>query len=54
MKIASVTYSKMAWDILETCYQGVSKVKTVKSQNLRRDFKNLKMKDNESVDTFMT
>ena len=54
MKIASVESSKMAWDILETCYQGVSKVKTVKLQNLIRDFENLKMKDNESVDTFMT
>jgi spore germination protein YaaH len=29
-------------------------VKTVKLQNLRRDFENLKMKDIESVDTFMT
>ena len=29
-------------------------MKTVKLQNLRRDFKNLKIKDNESVDTFMT
>jgi hypothetical protein len=54
MKIYSATSSKMAWDILETCYQGVSKVKTVKLQNLRRDFENLKIKDNESVDTFMT
>ena len=35
MKIASGASSKMAWDILETCYQGVSKVKTVKLQNLR-------------------
>jgi hypothetical protein len=51
--ISSVASSKMAWDILEAYYQGVSKVKTVKLQNLRRDFKNLKMKDNESVDTFM-
>lgn len=53
-KISSVTSWKMAWDILETCYQGVSKVKTVKLQNLRRDFENLKMKDNESEDAFMT
>ena len=30
MKISSATSSKMAWNILETCYQGVSKVKTVK------------------------
>jgi hypothetical protein len=44
----------MAWDILETCYQGVSMVKIFKLQNLRRDIENLKMKDNESVDTFMT
>jgi hypothetical protein len=54
MNIASASSSKMAWDILETNYQGVSKMKTVKLQNLRRDFKNLKMKDNESVNTFMT
>ena len=26
----------------------------VKLQNLRRDFENLKMKDNETVDNFMT
>jgi hypothetical protein len=43
----------MAWDILETCYQGLSKVKTVKLQKLRRDFENMKMKHNESVDTLM-
>ena len=54
MKIASAASSKMAWDILETYYQKVSKVKTVKLQKLRRDLKNLKVKDNESVDTFMT
>ena len=44
----------MAWNILETSYQGVSKVKTVKLQNLRRYFENLKMKDSESIDAFMT
>ena len=49
MKIASAASSKMAWDILETCYQGVSKVKIAKLQNLKRNFENLKMKDNESV-----
>ena len=53
-KISSAASSKMAWDILETCYQGVSKVRTVKLQNLRRNFEKLKMKDNESVDIFMT
>jgi len=54
VKISSATSSQMAWNILETSYQGVSKVKTVKLQNLRRDFENLKMKDNESIDAFMT
>jgi 5,10-methylenetetrahydrofolate reductase len=29
-------------------------VKTITLHNLKRDFENLKMKDNESVDTFMT
>jgi hypothetical protein len=54
MRISSIASLKMARDILETYYQGVSKVKTVKLQNLRRDFENLKMEDNETIDTFMT
>ena len=53
-KISSAESSKKAWDTLETCYQGVSKVKNVKLQNLRRDFENLKMKDTDTVDFFMT
>jgi hypothetical protein len=52
-KVSSAVSSKKSWDILETSYQGVSKVKTAKVQNLRRDFENMKMKDNESVDSFM-
>ena len=46
--------SKKSWDTLETCYQGVTKVNNVKLQNLRRDFENLKMKEREIVDNFMT
>ena len=53
-KISSVESSKKVWDTLETCYQGVTKVKNVKLQNLRRDFKNMKMKDSDTVDNFMT
>jgi len=30
VKISNATSSQMAWNILETSYQGVSKVKTVK------------------------
>ena len=53
-KISSAEYSKKSWDTLEMCYQGVTKVKNVKLQNLRRDFENLKMKDTKIVDNFMT
>ena len=53
-KISSVESSKKAWDTLETFYQGVTKVKNVKLQNLRSDFENMKMKDSETVDNFMT
>ena len=41
LKISSVQSSKKSWDTLETCYQGVTKVKNVKLQNLRRDIENL-------------
>ena len=54
LKISSAESSKKSWDTLETCYQGVTKVKNVKLQNLRRDFENMKMKDSEIVDNFMT
>lgn len=53
-KFSNVESSKKAWDTLESCYQGLSKVKNVKLENLRRDFKNLKMIDNKIVDEFMT
>jgi hypothetical protein len=46
-KVSSFISSKKAWDTLETNYQGVSKVNTVKVQKIRRDFENLKMKDSE-------
>jgi hypothetical protein len=41
-----------AWDILETAYQGTSKVKIAKLQALRREFENLQMKDSDSIDQF--
>ena len=45
--------AKKAWDILETAYQGTSKVKIVKLQALRRDFENLQMKDFDSMEQFL-
>ena len=48
-KIAAENYAKEAWDILETNFEGTNKVRTVKLQNIRREFENLQMKENESV-----
>ena len=53
-RIAAATRSKQAWDILQTSYQGMEKVKTVKLQMLGRNFETIYMKDNESVDSFFT
>ena len=54
LKISIAESSKKSWDTLEICYQGVTKVKNVKLHNLRRDFENLKIKDSETLDNFMT
>ena len=51
-KIAIANYAKEAWDILETNFKGTDKVHTVKLQNIRREFENLQMKENETVADF--
>jgi hypothetical protein len=51
-RIKPTTTSNQAWDILETTYQGTSKVKIAKLQALRREFENLQMKDSDSIDEF--
>ena len=51
-RIASITKSKDAWDILETVYQGLSKVKVTKLQTLREKFENMQMNDTHNVDQF--
>jgi hypothetical protein len=51
-RIKPATTAKQAWDILETTYQGTSKVKIAKLQALRREFENLQMKDSDSIDQF--
>ena len=40
-KIAAENYAKEAWDILETNFKGTDKVRTIKLQNIRREFENL-------------
>eukprot|EP00253_Pinus_taeda_P024775 PITA_24775 len=53
-RIAVATKSKEAWDILQTAYQGMEKVKTAKLQILRRDFETLNMKESDTIDSFFT
>ena len=48
-RIASCTIAKDAWKALKDGYQGSNKVKQVRIQTLKRDFENLKMKDDEKV-----
>jgi hypothetical protein len=53
-RVASTKKAKEAWDILQTTYQGMDKVKTAKLQILRRDFETMSMKDSDTVDSFYT
>lgn len=53
-RIATTTRSRKVWDILQTTYQGMDKVKITKLKILRREFETLYMKDNESVDSLFT
>ena len=48
-RIMSAATAKEAWDTLQEEFQGTVKVRTVRLQKLRRDFENLKMKDNETA-----
>jgi hypothetical protein len=53
-RVASTKKYKEAWDILQSSYQGMDKVKTAKLQILRRYFDTLSMKDTDTVDSFDT
>ncbi|KAJ0865267.1 putative RNA-directed DNA polymerase [Helianthus annuus] len=53
-RIAAATTARQAWTLLQTEYQGDSKVKTVKLQSLRREFETLQMKDAEAVADFLS
>jgi hypothetical protein len=53
-KITGAGTSKQAWDILKSSYQGNDRVKIVKLQTLRTQFKTLRMIASENVDQFMT
>ena len=51
-RISHVTIAKEAWRILETTYEGTKKVKDTKLQMLTTCFKELKMSEDESFDSF--
>ncbi|XP_070056949.1 uncharacterized protein [Nicotiana tomentosiformis] len=51
-KVADATTSKEAWEILQNSLQGVDKVRKVKLQTLRVDFKVIKMKEFECISDY--
>ena len=51
-RIPHITVAKEAWEILETTYKGTKKVKDTKLQMLTTRFKELKMSEDESFDSF--
>ena len=51
-RISHITVAKEAWEILEATYEGTKKVKDTKLQMLITKFKELKMGDDESFDSF--
>ena len=51
-RISHITIAKEAWQILETTYEGTKKVKDTKLQMLTTCFKELKMSEDESFDSF--
>ena len=51
-RISHITIAKEAWEILETTYEGMKKVKDTKLQMLTTRFEKLKMSEDESFDSF--
>ena len=51
-RISHITIAREAWQILETTYEGTKKVKGTKLQMLTARFKELKMSEDESFDSF--
>ena len=53
-RIAEATTSRQTWRILQTEFQGSSKVIVVKFQTLRHEFETLMMKGNEPMQDFLS
>ena len=52
IKILKLETTKEAWDQLKEEFQGSERSKRMQGQNLRREFEDVKMKENESVKEF--
>jgi hypothetical protein len=53
-KIAGAKTSKEAWETLEKAYKAADRVKQVRLQTLRGEFKTLRMKESEGVSDYIT
>ncbi|CAL9015237.1 unnamed protein product [Prunus brigantina] len=53
-RIAHADSAKMAWNLLYSEYHGGEHVRSVKLQNLRREFEYTRMRDNESLSEYLT
>ena len=51
-KISSTEVAKEAWTILETTYEGIKVVKTMKLQRLTSSFEEIRMEEDETFDEF--
>ena len=51
-RIIGATKVKEAWDILQNEFKGSSKVRISKLQDLKRDFENINLKENEIMQEF--
>ena len=51
-KISSMEVAKEAWTILETTYEGIKAVKTVKFQRVTSSFEEIRMEEDETFDKF--
>ena len=53
-RIAVATTSKQAWTVLQKEFQGSTRVITVKLQALRQDFETISMKNNDTMQEFVS